>query len=273
MHKRVLLASLALILIAGVGVSIYRDFRSAKAEDTAESAAPETPVSTLSGADEGEESATQPTPEIIMTVNAGDPSVKPPPLGRPARALIAVSPSIAEHSVQEIQRLEKELTANPDTMTDWLLLGMYRKTLGDYRAAEEIWLYVAKKWPVETTAYNNLGDLYKEYLKEYGKAEAAFKAAIAADESYIYGYVNLFELYRFFYKEKASKAASVLEEGLVKNPQSIDLMVRLARYYADTGLDAAKAKLYYRKAITESERIGRADFAAKVRAEMEALGE
>lgn len=217
------------------------------------------------------------TPVIAVedATDEGEPVASPlelPDLDRPIKALIPLTKGREEKITEDINKITADLHQNSELITSWLLLGIHRKSLGDYEGAEEIWVYVTKKWPSNYVAYNNLGDLYEEYIKDYPKAEKAFKEVVIKNPGYVPGYVNLSELYRYFYKEKESHAVTVLEQGLVSNPNNIDLMLHIARYYGDTGINLEKAKEYYSMIIEEAEKVGRTDLAANMKAEMEGLG-
>ena len=264
--KNYITYGLLAIVIVGGGVYLYRDMQG-RGEAVSEGSedAQDTPKEEKVPHEAGGED--------IITVNTGVGTLPPdaPDLDRPVKALIAVNPATEENSRREITRLTAALKEDSSSMDTWLILGIYRKALGDYKAAEEIWRYVAKRWPKEVTAYNNLGDLYKDYLKDYPKAEEAFKSAIAMRVDYISGYANLSDLYRFFMKDKQSEAPKILKQGLSSNPENIELMLRLARYYAEVGPDIATAKVYFAAAIDASNRAGKTDFAASLKAEMDTL--
>jgi tetratricopeptide (TPR) repeat protein len=256
------------LLLAVLGAFVYTDMRE---EPVPEALVPEITLPSIKTDTFEEGDTTDRSNRARASTGVASNSIPIPDLSRPIQVASGIAVDIADNSIKEIQRLAKTLKENQEAIGDWQVLGIYHKAIGDYKAAEEIWQFVTKKWPSDTVAYNNLGDLYREYLKDYPKAEMSFKAAIEKDPGYISGYVNLYELYQYFLKEKAPEAPQILKEGLEKNPRSIDLMMRLARYYADTGANIAKAREYYDKAIAEATRIGENDFAEKVRNEKESL--
>ncbi len=59
----------------------------------------------------------------------------------------------------------------------WLDLAVLYKIGGDYHGAEAIWLYVTKQWPTSYVAYNNLGDLYQNFLNNPAKAKLYYDQA------------------------------------------------------------------------------------------------
>jgi len=268
-------------LILGIGVAVYQ-YRSPQKYDSVVSGEDETVDTRVENGSNASATSTTEIQDIststsritIQDTSKGAQAMESAPLPdlrRPIVALISLDKNIEEQAKKDVERLTAEVKENNELITSWLLLGIARKALGDYKASEEIWTFVTLKWPSDYVAYNNLGDLYKEYLKDYPKAEKAFQAVIIKEPKYIPGYVNLSELYRFFYKEKSTEVVPVLEQGLKANPESIELMLRIARYYADTGTSLEKAKQYYQMTIDESKRKGETDFASRIQKEMDEL--
>jgi len=123
------------------------------------------------------------------------------------------------------QTLIAQLTKTPTRLDLWLQLGVDRKIGGDYQGAIDAWNYVAITGPASISyiAYGNLGDLYTNFDVNYPKAEASYKAAIAANPNVIDYYQELYMLYR--YKENnTSAAAAILAQGLKANPNNATLL-------------------------------------------------
>lgn len=148
----------------------------------------------------------------------------------------------------EIKIISQTLKDNPDYPQGWLQLGILRKYIGDYEGAGLAWEYATKIRPVDYVAFNNLGDLYHFYLKNFPKSESAIKKVIELKPDYVQAYRNLFELYTLSYKEKANLADDVLILGISKNPKAYDLMVALAMYYKEKG-DKTGARKYFEEAL------------------------
>ena len=117
----------------------------------------------------------------------------------------------------KIQDLSSQLKKDSDNLENWLVLGVYRKTIGDYESAREVWEYASAIRPKNSVSFNNLGELYAYYLKDNKKAEENYKKAIENDPSAIYIYRNFFDFYRYFMKDTA-KAKAILEKGITANP-------------------------------------------------------
>ena len=148
----------------------------------------------------------------------------------------------------EIKIISQTLKDTPDYLQGWLQLGILRKYIGDYEGASEAWEYAVKIRPKDFVAYNNLGDLYHFYLKNFPRSESAIKKVIELRPDYTSAYRNLFELYALSYKEKEGLAAGALMDGISKNPKAYDLMVALAMYYKEKG-NRDSARKYLEDAI------------------------
>ena len=122
-------------------------------------------------------------------------------------------------ATDKIQDLSNQLKKNNDNLENWLVLGVYRKMIGDYEGAREIWEYASAIRPQNSISFNNLGELYAYYLKDNAKAEENYQKAIENDPSAIYIYRNFFDFYRYFAKNTA-KARAILEQGIAANPST-----------------------------------------------------
>ncbi len=143
-----------------------------------------------------------------------------------------------------LARIEKR----PDDPDVWIQLGGIKKMFGDYGGAIAAWNYVGLIRPKDATAYNNLGDLYWHYLRDFPNAEASYKKAIENFSENLGFYKDLSDLYRFDYKEKAHLADDVLLDALKVSPKSVSVLAWLGGYYRDTG-DKQKAREYFRRAL------------------------
>ena len=149
---------------------------------------------------------------------------------------------------KELKDLSLQLKSEPNYLQGWLQLGILRKFLEDYEGASLAWQYASAIRPADYVAFNNLGDLYHFYLKDFAKAEKYIKQAISVKPDFIPGYKNLFDLYALSYTEKSSQAVPILLEGIQKNQSDYYLKVVLASYYKDQG-DKPNARKYYEEAL------------------------
>ena len=120
-----------------------------------------------------------------------------------------------------VSGIEKDKT----NFGDWINLGILRKTVGDYAGAEADWQYVAALYSHSTVPFDNLGELYLDFLKNYPKAETNFKTALAINPSDMDAYQQLFSLYTTYgYKAGTSAAADLVAAGLKANPGNQTLL-------------------------------------------------
>ena len=93
----------------------------------------------------------------------------------------------------------------------------------------------------------NLGNLYVEE-KNYPKAEAAYFALLTKYPTAPDGYIRLHELYLIPWPGQKYSPSSILELGLRAKGPDLDLYFTLADYYKSVN-DLKNAKLYYQKAL------------------------
>lgn len=113
--------------------------------------------------------------DITGTANA----TKPPAL-RSINVASSVSADVKTALQAQYAAIAAQLSAEPSRVDLWLQLGMLYKIGGDYPGAIGAWSYVAAASPSSTSyvAYGNLGDLYLNFIHDYPKAEANYKAAL-----------------------------------------------------------------------------------------------
>ncbi|OIO30795.1 hypothetical protein AUJ77_01780 [Candidatus Nomurabacteria bacterium CG1_02_43_90] len=209
----------ALMIIAGV--IVYRDTRVSKIEITEKTPDTTKSINGITMTGNGnievvpiEEKKLPPTPILVRGTDftvALDPQIKKIVLGR------------LDGEVATLQKDTKNVEA-------WVGLGLQRKTLGDYIGARDAWEYAKALNSNNLVVWNNLGDLYHFYLKDYKKSEENWKKTIALKPDYIQGYRGLYELYTYSMKEKINEAPVILKEGIAKNPNATDLKALLADY-------------------------------------------
>lgn len=215
MNKKILQIASLVVIVAAAGVLIYRDVKKNQNNE----------VKTVNG--------------IEMTGD-GKVAVQPlngtnlppaPPLERSFTPLKTLLPQIVTAVEGQMATTVAILKKDPKRIDAWIDLGLQRKTLGDYEGARLAWEYAKALGPnTNIVPWNNLGDLYHFYLKDYMKSEENWKKVIALKSDYIQGYRGLFELYMYSYKEKASQIPIFLKAGIAKNPTATDLKQMLADY-------------------------------------------
>lgn len=212
---------LIILLAIAAGVIIYRDQRASKIEIT------ETGSDNLKNY--GIEATGSGTVKVLPLDNQKLPPA--PSLDRTVPPLKTLLPEIVSAIEKQMTASVATLKKDPKRIDAWIDLGVERKQLGDYEGARDAWEYAKALGPnTNIVPWNNLGDLYHFYLKDYVKSEENWKKVIALKPDYIQGYRGLFELYTYSYKEKASQIPVFLKAGIAKNPTSTDLKQMLADY-------------------------------------------
>lgn len=107
----------------------------------------------------------------------------------------------------------------------WLQLAVDYKMAGDYKASEGVWVYLTKVSPTSPIAFQDLGDLYQNFVKDYPKSEANYLAALTLDPKNIDLYRNLYTLYKYQYKTNTTAAVDIVAKGLKANPGNPDLLL------------------------------------------------
>ena len=186
------------------------------------------------------------------------------------KASLACSAGIAADVCSSTQAqfsvAQAAIKTNPTDFNAWIALGVYREEAGDYVGAAVDWQYMSALYPNNIVSNANLADLYTNYLKDYPKAAAAYKAAIANNPTQVYLYQDLFQLYTVQYPQTSTIVVSILKQGITTNPKATELMVTLARYYKSTG-DLVDAKAEYTAAITSAQNQGQTTLAAQIQTE------
>lgn len=135
-----------------------------------------------------------------------------------------VSPEVRAALEANLKALQAAIDKDRFDFSAWVRLGGIRKTAGDYQGAAEIWTYTSKQWPGSSVSFNNLGDLYMNFLKDYAKAEAAYKQVVKLDPQNVDAYANLYYLYRDLYKKGTGADKAIVEAGLKANPGNQTLL-------------------------------------------------
>lgn len=129
----------------------------------------------------------------------------------------------------QIAQAQALIAKNKQSFDAWIALGDARKEAGDYAGAEADWRYISELYPTNVVSNANLADLYTNYLHDYPKAAAAYKAAIANDPKQTYLYADLATLYTYQYPQPKSVIIAVLNQGLAANPSDPGLKAMLAK--------------------------------------------
>lgn len=206
----------------------------------------------------------------IIPIEDSVPSIPAPDLDR-AIVFYTDMPEEAKIIMRErINVLTSTLKDNSNQLSKWLSLGIQWKSIGDYEGAREAWEYASALRPSNNISFLNLGDLYHYYLKDFPKAEENLRTSIKNNPTYVQVYVRLHDLYKYSYKQDTSSAVDILNEGLQKIPNNVDLLVTMALYYKVND-DAVNARVYYTKARDEALKRGDTARAELLEQELSAL--
>ncbi len=216
----------------------------------------------------GEQSDSAGTTNIIPISDSAAASVKAPDFKRPL-TFTGKFTDVEKAAIQaNYNTIQAELTADPKSFNAWVFMGNINLIVGNYMLAKEYWDYASKVWPTNVATYNNLGDLYMSYLKDYPKAEAAFLKAIDNKGNDSNPYKNLFTLYsETSYKPTNTAAEDILKRGIAAVPRSVDMQYQLAVYYEKLGR-TAEAKAMYQAAIDNATSQGQIQLATQIKADL-----
>ena len=173
---------------------------------------------------------TLPPGAVVKEEDVPVPGTPAPNYKKPLIISASVSAEVKAAMQSQFLKLTAAIQKNPTDFASWMKLGSLRKIGGDYKGAEEDWVYMSKLYPKNYVSYNNLGDLYMNFTKEYPKAETNFRVVIALKPDDIDTYKNLFLLYRDLYKTQTTLAGDILKEGLKNNPGNAELTQLLSEY-------------------------------------------
>jgi tetratricopeptide (TPR) repeat protein len=136
----------------------------------------------------------------------------------------AVSADVRTALTAQFDATVKVLAGDKTNFNGWINLGTLRKMVNDYTGAKTDWAYAATLYPKSTIPFDNLGELYLDYLKDYPKAEANFKQSISNDPHDINAYQQLVSLYTVYGYKDTATALTLIQQGLAANPDNQTLL-------------------------------------------------
>lgn len=159
-----------------------------------------------------------------------------------------LDPEIAKLYQAKYDQVKVLLEKNPASFNDWLALAIFKKGVGDFEGARDIYLYCAKIRPTSSLPFVGLADLYSGYFNDGIKAEEYIKQAIANDKNDYSLVLKLADIYRYKISGKENLYEETILNGLQKFPDNIDLTSALATYYRQAE-QISKAIEYYEKLV------------------------
>ena len=153
------------------------------------------------------------------------------------------------------EEIIKTIEEHPDSFGAWFNMGSIKSVFGDYKGAEEAWLYATEISPLQARSLINLADLYQNKLKDYKKAEWAYVLALERHDASVDAvilYRELASLYRFSYTEKKELAISILEQALDMNLGNDSELLALAGMWAWEDGNFEKATSFYEQFLAQN---------------------
>jgi tetratricopeptide (TPR) repeat protein len=158
----------------------------------------------------------------ISTSSPSSSTIVAPSLQRP----MTFSASLSSDQVASLRADEQTsiaaLTKDPSQSSYWFQLAIDYKSAGDYAGAIAIWNYLTEVAPASYIAYNDLGDLYLNFDKDYSKALTNYLKVVSLQPTDIDAYNNLYILYRYDMND-ITAAKAIVAQGLKANPNNPQL--------------------------------------------------
>ncbi len=170
----------------------------------------------------------------------------------------------------KVAEIVARLKADPLRSADWFNLGILYHSANDFQGEKEVWEFLIKVAPTDSTSYENLGKLHHFSIPDFPKAELNFKKAITLNPESINSYLELFQLYKYSYKVETSASIDILKEAATKFPKNPDPYHLIGLEYRDRN-DTANARVYLTKAIDIARAIGNLDLVQAIGDELAKL--
>lgn len=128
---------------------------------------------------------------------------------------------LSEGNFSEAEKKLEESIRNGNDATDPLIkLGVSKYNQKDYAGAIEAYQKVLEKDPLNATAGNSLGNVYRDQ-KDFKKAQEQYEKTIQANPSFAPSYANLSIMLLDLGQKK--EAQEIVRQGLERIPGSIEL--------------------------------------------------
>lgn len=186
------------------------------------------------------------TPNTAATPE--DPALKAQAMKIIARPIVvksALTEAAKKDIIEKIEGVKKEITQNYNQDTPWVMLGAYRKVLGDYDGAIEAWNFLTIIRPKGYLAFHNLGSLYGYELRNYPKSEQNFLKSIQNEPRNLDAYSQLVTVYETY---NPTKIEPFLLSSIKSRPNEPLLKILLGQYYAKAG-NKVEALKYLEEAL------------------------
>lgn len=152
---------------------------------------------------------------------------------------------------KKFAELVEQLKTEPGNSSLWVDLGSIKYAFEDFSGAEAAWKYAININPLADLAYVNLAAMYQYKTKNYPEAERMLRTVINARSPVtLQAYIDLFNLYRYRYTEKANLAEGVMLEAYRTFPNEHTILKALALHFLEKG-DKKRAIEYFEKFLSK----------------------
>ena len=153
--------------------------------------------------------------------------------------LTFINEDLDEELKQKYQRLfdpqAKKFLDDPESVEAYwplIKIGQVKELAGDYDGAVQALIWAGELQPKSYVVNGNLAHLYFRQYQDFAKAEEYYLKAIEPDGIQAANYyLDLHEIYRYFYKTDTNLAEDILKQGIERLPEETDLIAILAHYY------------------------------------------
>ena len=213
--KTIVIIGIAVLILLSMGYYSFQEFFADKNEINTETKdrdqVDKVEIASNVGAEFVETTITSTSPLYL------NPALKKPSLNRTIVVPDSYSAQTAKIMKEKIAGLIEALKKDPSSYVNWSDLAMRFKMVGDYRTAEEIWLYLSQAAPRVSDAFINLGDLYAYYFHDNVRAEPMFLKAVAVAPRSLESYNRLVDFYVTVLNDKTA-AVKFLKDSVAKYP-------------------------------------------------------
>lgn len=157
-----------------------------------------------------------------------EPTIPTPNLSRDIMfGPFAVSPGkeMGEARIKELQGLLLDDHLN---FENWIELGLTYSSVGDYEGAVESYEYAAALRPKSFLPHANMAFVYGWHLKDFVRAEAEYKKALAINPGEWYINQQLFEFYRFVLNDPQKARAFAVAQAKVLPDHALDFQLLIS---------------------------------------------
>ena len=170
-------------------------------------------------------------------------------LGSDKDATITSDNPVAQEYQKRLPDLQNKVDQEPRSAAARVDLAVALYATGEVEAAKKQYEKAVELDDSNATAYNNLGNVYRD-LKDTDKAVQAYEQAIRLNGKLINPYFNLANLQQYTL-QKTDQAIQTYQKALKALPDNEQVMVSLALAY-EANKDTDKAEQLYRSILSKN---------------------